>query len=82
VLLIRDVPQTEVSYKNNAWLSAKLSEMLGCKTDARVLEGIESLYKNYMFEKSALIQDEKAVCALFGATSPHAVSFEEGISAH
>ena len=42
-LIVKEIEGITLSYKNSSWLSAKLSETLGCQVGITVLDSIEQL---------------------------------------
>ncbi|HEV2614562.1 MAG TPA: hypothetical protein VGV92_07615 [Gammaproteobacteria bacterium] len=69
-LIVKEIEGITLSYKNSSWLSAKLSETLGCQVGITVLDSIEQLDRYGVLKTSALITDDEAtICTLLGVAS-------------
>lgn len=76
-LLVKCTSKTPSSWEAPGWLGTKLAEILNCEVKITVAENVKPLYKNYVIENSAPIEDKGALCRLFGVASTSSVVLEE-----
>ncbi|MDX2165379.1 MAG: hypothetical protein SFW07_08235 [Gammaproteobacteria bacterium] len=75
-LIVGKTPGASVSYKRRGWLIEVLSKEPGCQVNVTVLDNVENTYKYDAEAKSTSIDDDDAICKLFGVASPREISLQ------